>query len=324
MTNVIDTFIQAQLDQASPLLKRHYALARLKAQLAHELSEDIERLTSDELAQLFYIHAPIAGVDAAAYKSQILELADGNQVLCGIRFRGLDIERPFVNVAATTKGLTVSQIRLIIDEISQAFIAFRPQYIQFCIPSHLTITPADFTDAHWDYRILAGPITQLVEQLPLTLSADSQSNCEIQRAKTLDFYPQYVQDYHNLLDQHPAYTEMTEVKSIEDMSEWLAQGLIYLLRVDDALAGVMVLERDNSLGMTGFYINENLVFENYRGLGLGKWLQQAVIQTLNTCPNCQPTDMLFGTIHHDNVAAIKTAKSVGRQDIGGYLWVKSY
>jgi hypothetical protein len=35
----------------------------------------------------------------------------------------------------------------------------------------------------------------------------------------------------------------------------------------------------------------------------------------------QKTDMLFGTIHFDNASAIKCAKSVGRDDIGGYLWV---
>lgn len=318
---IIESLIKAKANQLSILLKKCYSEQELYQQSSILLSEDIERLTSDELAQLFSIHAPIAGVDSAAYKSRILELADGNQVLCGIRFRGLDVERPFVNVAATTKALTVSQIKLISDEISQAFRTFRPQHVQFYIASHLSITPEDFDDAHWDYRILAGPITQSAYQLSLNTSMNSQPNCEIHRAKTLDFYPQYVQDYHNLLAQNPAYTEMTEVKSIEDMTEWLAQGLIYLLTVDDALAGIIVLERDNSLGLTGFYVNENLVFKDYRGLGLGKWMQQAVIQTLNTQPSCQPTDMLFGTIHHDNIAAIKTAKSVGRQDIGGYLWV---
>ena len=35
----------------------------------------------------------------------------------------------------------------------------------------------------------------------------------------------------------------------------------------------------------------------------------------------QKTDMLFGTIHFDNTSAFQCAKSVGRDDIGGYLWV---
>lgn len=54
-------------------------------------------------------------------------------------------------------------------------------------------------------------------------------------------------------------------------------------------------------------------------------MQQAMIYQLANNQSRQSerrkTDMLFGTIHFDNTSAIQCAKSVGRDDIGGYLWV---
>ena len=118
---------------------------------------------------------------------------------------------------------------------------------------------------------------------------------------------------------------MMELKPIEDMRTWVAQGYVNLLFVNDELAGVIVVEPDNSLGMTGFYIIENIIFSEYKGQGLGKLMQQAMIYQLVNNQSKQlerqKTDMLFGTIHFDNISAIQCAKSVGRDDIGGYLWV---
>ena len=139
------------------------------------------------------------------------------------------------------------------------------------------------------------------------------------------FYSQYEVAYHKLLDDCPQHALMMVFKPIEDMKTWVAQGFVHLLYVNDELAGLIIVEPDNSLGMTGFYIIENMIFPEYRGQGLGKWMQQTMIGQLATTQNSQSTkqqtEMLFGTIHCDNTSAIGCAKSVGRDDIGGYLWV---
>ena len=325
MTKIIESLIQAKAAQAHPLLKRIYTKTDLYKQCAHELQEDIERLESDHLALLFAQYAFITGRHPSEYKTRLINCDNGNIALCGIRFRGMDISQPFVTVTTTLKPLSIDSINILVDNISKAFHAFKPQYAQFYIPSYLDIEPANFSSAHWDNRILANSLYTLVENEVQDIACPAHTKCELVSANSLTFYNQYEMAYNKLLDEFPQHAVMMELKPIEDMRAWVAQGFVNLLCVNDKLAGVIIVEPDNSLGMTGFYIIENIIFSEYRGQGLGKWMQQAMIYQLvnnqSRQSKRQETDMLFGTIHFDNTSAIQCAKSVGRYDIGGYLWV---
>ena len=314
----IADFVKAQVAIAPKLLKELYTDQQLFEQYSTDLAEDIERLNNDKLAKLFAKYAPIEGAKSADYQTRIVSI-DGAKVLCGIRFRGMDITQSFVNIAAMTAPLTPDHITAISRQLAIAFKIFQPLYCQLFIPSHLPFSPSDFTKAHWDYRLLASPLTTLIDGADQAL--DHSMSPILYAAQTLDFYSDYESAYIELFEESPEHRLFTGLQSIEDMQDNIDQGLVYLLKVKDKLAGIMALDRDNSLGITGFYVNENIVFNGYRGMGLGKWLQRAVIGRLAQRPDTQSTDMLFGTIQFDNTAAIECAKSVGRQDIGGYLWV---
>lgn len=327
---IIESLIQAKAAQAPPLLKNIYTEKALHEQCAHELEEDIERLESDRLASLFAKYAPIAGQQPSEYKTRLLNGDNGDIALCGIRFRGMDISQPFITVAATLKPLTIDSINALVEDISKAFADFKPHYVQFYVASYLAIEPANFSVAHWDNRILANTLDTLIASSVADITCLSHVNLshakyELLPAKSMFFYEQYKRAYTKLFESSPQHASMTELKSLEDMTEWMVQRFVHLLYINDELAGVMVIEPDTSLGMTWFYVIENLVFAEYRGQGLGKWMQQAMIYQLANDPNRpldrQKTDMLFGTIHSNNTSAIECAKSVGREDIGGYLWV---
>lgn len=325
MIKIIESLIQAKATQAPPLLKRIYTKTDLYKQCTHELQEDIERLESDRLALLFAKYASITDRNPSEYKTRLINCDNGNIALCGIRFRGMDISQPFVTVTTTLKPLSINSINVLVDNISMAFEAFKPQYVQFYIPSYLDIEPEDFPSAHWDNRILANSLYTLTENAVQDIACPSHTKCELLSANSLTFYNQYEMAYNKLLDDFPQHAVMMELKLIEDMRTWVDQSFVNLLYVNDELAGVIIVEPDNSLGMTGFYIIENMIFSEYRGQGLGKWMQQAMIYQLvnnqSKQSKRQKTDMLFGTIHFDNTSAIQCAKSIGRGDIGGYLWV---
>ena len=325
MIKIIESLIQAKAAQVPPLLKRIYTKTDLYKQCAHELQEDIERLENDDLALLFAQYASITGRHPSEYKTRLISCDNGNIALCGIRFRGMDLSQPFVTVAATLKPLSINSINILVDNISKDFEDFKPQYVQFYIPSYLDIGPANFPLAHWDNRILANSLDTLNENAVQDIARPSHTKCELLSANSLIFYNQYEMAYNKLIDDFPQHAVMMELKPIEDMRIWVDQGFVNLLYVNDELAGVIIAEPDNGLSMTGFYIIENIIFSEYRRQGLGKWMQQAMIYQLannqSRQSERQKTDMLFGTIHFDNTSAIQCAKSVGRDDIGGYLWV---
>ncbi|MDO5770397.1 MAG: GNAT family N-acetyltransferase [Psychrobacter sp.] len=378
---VIEQLIESRVARASLLLRQVYTDQQLYQQFTQELAEDIERLTRDDLAELFYQLVPVTGVSAQDYKTRMVFLELVGHILCGIRFRGMDITRPFVNIELIDAPLNPATLAAISRHVRQDFKAFGPHYIQCYIPSHMHIGPTDFIEeypakaysikAHWDYRILAAPLSALIEgflkeetlnkgrfneealkmdtdidnqlvEVDLIKNNGSDSNLNFVNATaaetppnsndktvklipatSLTFYPDYEQGYKTMVAQLPQQKEWTEMMSAYEMQQGVNNGLVYLLKVGGKLAGLMALERSNSLGMSGYYVNENIVFNRYRGLGLGKWLQQSVIERLAERSDWQRTDMLFGTIHHDNQSAIQCAKSIGREDIGGYLWVST-
>ncbi|MGP5121215.1 hypothetical protein ACTXJF_14305, partial [Psychrobacter alimentarius] len=246
MTKIIESLIQAKAAQAPPLLKRIYTKTDLYKQCAHELQEDIERLKSDRLALLFAQYASITGQHSSEYKTRLISCDNGNIALCGIRFRGMDISQPFVTVTATLKPLSITSISVLVDNISKAFEGFKPQYIQFYVPSCLDIEPANFPLARWDNRILANSLDTLNENAGQDMAYCSNKKYELLSTNSLTFYNQYVMAYNKLLNDFPQHALMMELKPIEDMRIWVAHGFVHLLYVNDELAGVIIVEPDNS------------------------------------------------------------------------------
>ena len=161
----------------------------------------------------------------------------------------MDISQPFVTVTTTLKPLSINSINVLVDNISKTFEGFKPQYVQFHVPSYLDIEPANFPLAHWDNRILANSLDTLTKNAVQAIACPSHTKCKLLSAKSLTFYNQYEMAYNKLLNDFPQYAVMMELKPIEDMKTWVDQGFVYLLYIDDELAGVIIVEPDNSLGM---------------------------------------------------------------------------
>jgi hypothetical protein len=90
--------VRARLEQAAPKLHEWLELPVLKYGLERFLHEEFRRLTSIELAELFAHHCPVAGARVEDYKNRLLDVPVLGEALIGIRFWGLNLDRPLLLV----------------------------------------------------------------------------------------------------------------------------------------------------------------------------------------------------------------------------------
>lgn len=105
---------------------------------------------------------------------------------------------------------------------------------------------------------------------------------------------------------------------MEELQQPEEEGLLFTVRTAEPV-GVVAAKRDDSYGMTGFCVQEITVDEEFRGRGLGTASLQNLCRKLGEVASAG--DVLWGTIHADNLPSLNNARSVGREEVATYLWV---
>ena len=118
MDDLLTELAQARLAWVSPRLREWYDDARLVRQLASGLSDEAGRVEDVVFGAEFRDGVMSeAGIAASAdpldWANRSIDLPTGGWAVAGIRFRGLDVTRPFVDVVATNAKGQVSRRRFV-------------------------------------------------------------------------------------------------------------------------------------------------------------------------------------------------------------------
>ena len=162
-------------------------------------------------------------------------------------------------------------------------------------------------------RWLAAPLADLVAR-PL------QPRGERVRATTptdLSFWPAYARMYEEFWASEPALRERIGMESREDLQEYMAQGGLRLVWIDDELAGLVGGVRLTELGLRGWRLRERVLGGKWRGAGFAAAALDAAVRDLRR----EPGDLLWGTILPENRGSMGSAVRLGRVDVGGLWWV---
>lgn len=283
----------------------------ITANLRRELEGDLERLHSDALAAEFRHYCPVEGASADDYKNRLLSVG-GLELLTGIRFLGLDMDQPFVDVVYQSEAvLTPEQLSATQDAIRREFAVFRPKRTRFYVPSGLPRFSAD-----GDKRLIAAPLRMMLAQpAPETLD-----RVQVRGATSLTFYSEYAAIYGELYAERPELRAVARAESEADMQGYLKSGLLLEVFVEEAWAGVSAVYEDVNTGLSGLCVGEIVLAKAFRGQGLGSAVQRRLASQL-LHQGTEPTTLLFGTIGEVNVRARRAAARAGRVDLGGQVWV---
>lgn len=292
-----------------PFVREHCASDAIRANLASELAADIRKGTDLGFAEGFRDHCPVEGARVNDYMLRHLQLAAGFDVLAGIRFRGLDLSRPFVAILHRSKGFVDSnQLRLVMDRLTQEFAIFSPKAVLFYCSSVSDEYVPDAEAA--DKRILMGAIEDIA-------SIPVDPSLTIKQANELDFYERYRDEYAVVEKNSPDYLRAETAESEEDMKLYVQNDLTYKVYMRGEHAGVFIITKHTFLGAEGYYVIENLLFEKFRGHRLADSLQSAVARELSALGG----KLLFGSIYPSNLPSYRAALRSHRVDVGGNYMV---
>ncbi len=310
MIDHTNEFLKYALAQIHPQVLEWYDTKTTQVQLLEDVKRDAEEFFRDEFGKEFSTNASELNIDAEHFKHRLLEVAD-KRLIAGIRFTGMDIHRPFVQVAGISQPITSNAER---DQISavleREFNVFKPQRWRIFQASH---QPYQFSGNDGDLRVLAGLLSN-IKKRPL---AEHARRIALRKAENLEFYPMYKDALETQYIHRPWLPDVARVETFEDMKHYLEHDQVWEIFVDEQWAGVTIASRGQEFGLRGWSMIEITLHPRWHGQGIAVHVQHQLGNALEDAGQ----DCLFGTIGAVNAPMQKTAARVGRVDIGGYVWV---
>lgn len=292
-----------------PIVHEHFVREAVITNLRTELDADIHKGTNFEFAQSFQEHCPVEGALPTDYMIRHIEIDSGFDVLAGIRFRGLDLDRPFVAILHRTREFeSAEHLRFVMRELQSSFSVFQPKAVLFYESSQSSGHTPHAEDA--DKRILMGSIRTIA-------SIPKAEGLSIVRACDLDFYERYQDEYVVVSKLTPDYLRTETAELQEDMERYVKDDLTFKVFVDGEFAGVFIVTATAGYGASGYYVIENLLFEKFRGRKLADSVQSAVARELSALGG----KLMFGSIYPSNLPSYRAAIRSHRVDIGGNYMV---
>ncbi|PZE82712.1 hypothetical protein [Curtobacterium sp. MCBD17_032] len=255
--------------------------------------------------------------DPLAWANRWIELPGGGWAVTGIRFRGRDVEKPFVDVIATTAtpdAAGIDDLAVLLDH----YALFAPRCLRVHLPGDVSAHGASAVTPRGaalrpDLLVVAGGVHEVTAQPPTRRYEDVtlvSTSAEDAAGVVASIYRERIAD-------QPRSADWATPSDAESLTEADEQGLLFEVVVAGTVAGVVAAERDDAYGLAGFSVQEIVLDAGHRGQGLGTATGQHLARALPA----GPTDVLWGHIHPGNRASLANARSLGRRVVSSLVWV---
>ena len=317
--DLLADLVQARLRWVSPRLREWYDDDRIARQLADGLRVEADRV-GDEIFGAEFRDA--VGVDAspdpADWANRRLDLGPVGWAVTGIRFRGLDVSRPFVDVVATSETPTPDGLAVVADAVTPAYTSFVPLALRVDVPDPDGLRAALEADRRFgkgsvDQYVVAGAVADLRD----ARRAASYDAVSLHPGDPVELAGRVAAIYAELTRRDPELRRWATPEDADSLAGCAEEGLLFEVRVAGEPAGVVASVRDDRHGLSGFGVEELCLDAGVVGRRLASGVVQRLVDELPAADG----DVLWGTIHPDNAPSLRNALSVGREVVGGYVWV---
>ncbi len=320
VADLLERLAEARVGWTSPAIRSWYAEESLRQNLRRALSVEAERLGDAAFGTGFRDGVGTGGPeDPLTWANRLVDLPDGGWALTGIRFRGRDTRRPFVDVVATTAPPTADGLALVAEVVVPAYREFAPRCLRVDAPEpdplveRLRGDPRFGPGCAVDMHVVAG----LVESLATAPRTPAYPLVGLRAGDPEELAPRVVEIYRELAAQVPDLATWAQPEDLESLTECADEGLLFEVLVDGDPGGVVAARRLDDHGMTGFSVQEICLDAAHRGRRLAPASLQHLVGELPAGPG----DVLWGTIDPANTPSLRNALSIGRTVVGGYVWV---
>ncbi len=272
------------------------------ANLAEEHAFDLQLATDLELAgkRAEFINV---GPPAQAYLNRWVTVSPGLDAMLSIRFKGMDVGKPFVDVSVTSRPVLAQDFPALIESALRKYGDFHPLRIRIWSAAET------FADLRPDQRVLAAPLAELGGR-------EAAPGLRLKPTADLSHYADAQAAYAAVDAAHPKHPGQAGLLSEEDLQDTINAGTMFDVVWCGGWSGYAGTLPEIQLGLSAQVIQEMLLAPHARGHGFGSSLSTLLARHL-------PADgrVLSGTIHGENRGAQMAARRAGRHDIGGWWWV---
>ncbi len=325
MTRALDELVEARLPWLSPVIRSWYDDTEVRTQLGTAMAPEADRVANDGFGAEFRDalgpegrgHPPVP--DALDWANRRLDLPGGGWVVTGIRFRGRDAARPFVDVVATTASPTPDDLTVIAASIGPAYQAFAPLCLRVDAPDAPGLVESLAADGRFgpgcrvDMHVAAG----IVGDLRGHPRAPSYDRVTLRAGDPGRLSQRVTGIYAEVGALEPGLATWANPEDEDSLRACADEGLLFEVVVDGEPAGVVAAVREDDHGMRGFSVQELCLDPAHRGRRLASPTVQRLVDELPA----DDGDVLWGTIHPANAPSLRNALSIGRVLVGGYVWV---
>lgn len=295
----IDALVASKFD----LLKSKDILKDNLQGLKKEIASNLDQLAELSLPEVYierFNYFKLDGATAEDFRERILEVEKDKFIMAGIRFRGLNVNKPFISIV-TNFEITSDRLSSLADLIKKEFSIFNPIAFQFHLPSEVElIDPKLGVDRY----TIAGAIENLIEhKLP-----ERVEKIEIVELNDTEFYDEYLKEYKVFHEKNHNLKDEVKPESLEDFKEAISNQLLYKIIIDDKHAGIIAGSASDYYGVKGVCILEEILYDSFKGKGHGVYLQKEFAKKLRG-----RYQILWGTISSLNQPSLKTAFRNGRK-----------
>lgn len=239
------------------------------------------------------------------FKERIIETKSG-KVLIGIRFLGMDISKPFVDVWASFP--IEKELENIVAICKQEFEVFTPKHIRFWVNPN-----SKFGKAFQKYicqSYLVGDIQKIVSS-PKPINYE---NIDLETVTNLNIYDWYTKIHQEFHKDFPDLKSYVMPNSKEIMEDSIKQNLCYLIKYKGEKIGLIAAEKDDYFGVSSMYMNEIIISKAFKGKKLATAAQRKLIEL-----NKDDFKYIWGSIDQKNIPSTKNALRVGRKKISSEI-----
>lgn len=295
----IDALVASKFD----LLKSKDIFKDNLENLKKEIESDLNHLAELALPEVFierFNYFKLNGTTAEDFRERILEVEKDKFIMAGIRFRGLNVNKPFISIAANFE-ITSNRLSSLAELIRKEFSIFKPTAFQFHLPSEVILTAPGLGI---DRYTVAGTVENLIEhKLPERIET-----VEIVELNNAEFYNDYLNEYKIFHEKNANLKDEVKPESLEDFKEAISNQLLYKIIIDDKHAGIIAGSAFDYYGIKGVCILEEILYDSFKGNGHGVYLQKEFAKKLRG-----RYQLLWGTISSLNQPSLKTAFRNGRK-----------
>lgn len=320
MTDVLGELAAARRPWTSETIASWYTDGQLTAQLRSALAVEADRPGNASFGQELRDAVGIGGpLDPLAWANRRLELPDGGWAETGIRYRSLDVTRPFVDVIATTADPTPDGLAAVAAAVTPAYADLHPLCLRVDAPDapalveQLTADPRFGPRCVVDMHVVAAP----VDTLRVHARATAYDSVTVRPGAPEPLALRVAEIYAELATQEPELARWARPEDLDSLTECADEGLLFEVLVDGAPAGVVAGLRYDAHAMAGFSVQELCLDRAHRGRRLAPAAVQRLLEELPA----DPGDVLWGTIHPANTPSLRNALSIGRALVGGFVFV---